>query len=640
MHPSLLRSTQPELPNDIRSGLFLSDSRLYVQEMLGEGGQGSVFLAEHAITNEFRVVKFLSPQLSARSDMVRRFDREAKTLVMLKSAHICRVLDLGRVTLSGGRVVPYFVMDYLKGETLLAFLKRYRSIGVERLLVIGAQIATGLAVAHAKGVVHCDVKPGNIFLESLDPFGEVAKLIDFGISHNFGAESTAPGSVLGTAAFMPPEQWALAPEPASDVYSLGIVMWSLLAGGTHPFEPCETFAQMRQAHVDRGVPRILDYWPADQRRISHYQDLSEFLGQMTAMSPADRPTALACERVFRTIKDRAAADDRTIALSGSKDDTSPEDSAGWNHAMKVEHEGRIERREEERAARQVKELHAVAARREGRGHPLAGPVDTHDEGRRVPPDQSPAPARVDRGARTNTADVRPKSDTARIPLGEVLLPPPVPFGGTVPKRDVLAPELAVLHLAKASGDAGAVASAKEWAAHLGVKKTEAARDRQLLLGQAKRSAQAMMGLPGTASSETDETKESSLGPGLLVEPSGVRALYFAWIPVAALVAFALYVHFRDPQASAKAPSSPIATTAPVVLSASPMPSLSTLAADLPAPVPPAPSSALPTASAPSAVASAVSPKVAPRATPAEPSGPRPLSKSVKPRGESPKVGFP
>lgn len=96
-----------------------------------------MFLAEHAVTGELRVVKFLAVELAGRSEMVRRFKKESQILVNLKSAHICRVLDVGEVHLARGQNVPYFVMDYLKGETLHSFLKRFRAIGVERLLVIG-----------------------------------------------------------------------------------------------------------------------------------------------------------------------------------------------------------------------------------------------------------------------------------------------------------------------------------------------------------------------------------------------------------------------------------------------------------------------------------------------------------------------
>ena len=207
----------------MKSGTTFAD-RYEIEELAGRGGMSTVYKAQNRAGRQV-AIKVLDAVETARSN--ERFAREARILSRLHHPAIVSYLDQG-TTESG---VQFLVMEWLEGQTLSAHLREHR-LPIASVLALGQRIAGALAAAHAHGVVHRDVKPGNIFL----PAGDVdrAKLLDFGIAGwNVASQMlTAPGVRLGTLAYMSPEQArdSRVISPSADVFSLGCVLYECLTG--------------------------------------------------------------------------------------------------------------------------------------------------------------------------------------------------------------------------------------------------------------------------------------------------------------------------------------------------------------------------------------------------------------------------
>jgi eukaryotic-like serine/threonine-protein kinase len=207
---------------------LLSD-RYEVQDRLGSGGMSTVYRAIDRILERTVAVKILAEHLSDDERFVARFRREALAVAKLIHPNIVQVYDTG---VDRGR--HYIVMEYIEGKSGAQLLQRHRTLGPATTVEIGAQSCAGLDFAHRRGIIHRDVKPGNLLVVGgPDGGGEMAvKLADFGIAR--AAEQTRitqVGSVVGTAAYLAPEQ-ARGEEatPSSDVYSLGVVLYQFLTG--------------------------------------------------------------------------------------------------------------------------------------------------------------------------------------------------------------------------------------------------------------------------------------------------------------------------------------------------------------------------------------------------------------------------
>jgi eukaryotic-like serine/threonine-protein kinase len=198
---------------------------------IGVGGMGSVYEARHAGLGTPVAIKVLLSQLAKVPTVADRFRREAQVSATLKHPHVIQVTDVDQ--LPDGR--PYLVMELLKGQTLQEHMEQNKSLSREEAVDIGLQILLGLECAHGLGVVHRDLKPGNVFLDE-QGVGRVAKLLDFGIakvraSPEFQA-LTRPGMVMGTPEYMAPEQ-AFSSDQAdarSDIYSVGVMLYEMLSG--------------------------------------------------------------------------------------------------------------------------------------------------------------------------------------------------------------------------------------------------------------------------------------------------------------------------------------------------------------------------------------------------------------------------
>jgi serine/threonine-protein kinase len=217
-----------------------------VVTLVARGGMGGVYLATHVPTGERVALKVLDPAYADHAEVVARL--YAEQAVATRAHHPGLVEIRGSARAADG--TPYLVMEYLDGATLAAQLDG-GALPIDVVVTIGAQVASALAALHESGVIHCDVKPENILLAPDRASG--AKVIDFGVSRGIDEPPCdADGSIAGTPPYMAPEQWRGAPEPASDVYSLGCVLFEL-ATGEAPFTG--SMPMLMVAHVEQRPSR-------------------------------------------------------------------------------------------------------------------------------------------------------------------------------------------------------------------------------------------------------------------------------------------------------------------------------------------------------------------------------------------------
>ncbi len=226
-----------------------------LRKKIGEGGMGEVWLAEHRLLKRPCAVKFIRVELAAESATAARFEREVRAVTTLTHFNTVRIYDYGRS--DDGSF--YYVMEYLNGPTLDQLVNEHGPLTPGRAVYLLRQLCGALAEAHASGMVHRDLKPGNILVASLGGQQDVAKLLDFGLVQDHSATAsdriTRAGTVLGTPSYMCPEQAAGEPvDPRGDVYSLGAVAFFVLVGRP-PFEG-SSVGKLLTAHLTQIAPVV------------------------------------------------------------------------------------------------------------------------------------------------------------------------------------------------------------------------------------------------------------------------------------------------------------------------------------------------------------------------------------------------
>src|SRR4051794_16440857 len=269
--------------------------RYRLEERIASGGMGDVWRAVDDVLGRTVAVKVLLPALLEEPGFSERFRGEARTMATINHSGVVDIYDYS----SDSAVGSYLVMEYVEGDALSRTLSRVGRLTPARTMALLAQAADALHSAHVMGVVHRDVKPGNLLVR---PNGTLV-LTDFGIARAAGAaQLTAAGSVLGTASYISPEQaMGQSATPLSDIYALGVVGFQCLAG-RRPFEG-DNPLEIAMRHVREQPPPLPPDTPPSVRGIGD--------GAM-AKDPAARwPPASAFGQVAR----RAAGD---LAASGPR----------------------------------------------------------------------------------------------------------------------------------------------------------------------------------------------------------------------------------------------------------------------------------------------------------------------------------
>jgi len=298
-------------PSDV-IGQMAGEYRL--GRLLGEGGFGAVYEAEHPLLKRRAAVKVLHRAGELESEAVQRFVGEAQVVNQIKSRHILDVFSFG--TLADGRY--FYVMDFLEGEPLDGYLKRQAHVEVDTAIQILQPIADALDSAHRAGIIHRDLKPQNIFLARDTSDQVVPKLLDFGMAKLIASSParTVSGTPIGTPLYMSPEQARGDKVDARcDIYAFGVVCYEMLVGQV-PFD-AEATVTVLMAHLIQAPPRpseVCKTLPAE---------LDAPLLAMLEKEPAGRPST-AGEAITAL---RAAAERAGIAISSAPPTIQPRTAA-------------------------------------------------------------------------------------------------------------------------------------------------------------------------------------------------------------------------------------------------------------------------------------------------------------------------
>ncbi len=279
--------------------------RYHILKKLGEGGMGTVYLAEHVKMGRKAALKVMNPGMNTDADAIARFNREAANASRLNHPNVCAIYDFGET--SDGLI--YLAMEFIEGESLTSLIEKNGYLAAPRAATIIHQAADALAVAHDYGIVHRDLKPDNIMIAKDRDGADVVKVVDFGIAKASSSDAqkvTKTGLVVGTPEYMSPEQLAGDKlDGRSDIYSLGLVAFNCLTG-LLPF-PSETAQEamiMRLTDQPKTLAEMKPdvEWPAELQTVmdrvlardadERYQKSDEF-GRDISKAVENMPAAVA-----------------------------------------------------------------------------------------------------------------------------------------------------------------------------------------------------------------------------------------------------------------------------------------------------------------------------------------------------------
>ena len=263
-------------------GAIVAD-RYRILEKLGEGGMGTVYLAEHVKMGRMSAIKVISKSLTQDADAIARFNREAANASRINHPNVCAIYDFGE-TEDG---VIYLAMEFIKGESLTDLINREGALAPKRAADIARQTAEALEAAHEFGIVHRDLKPDNIMITKTRGGLDLAKVVDFGIAKAAGGDEkqnvTKTGLVVGTPEYMSPEQLSGdAVDGRSDIYSLALVFFRMLTG-TLPFQADTAQEVMIKRLTDEPL-KLKDALPEGAFPVALQQIMDRALQRM----PSDR----------------------------------------------------------------------------------------------------------------------------------------------------------------------------------------------------------------------------------------------------------------------------------------------------------------------------------------------------------------
>src|SRR5258705_1648213 len=261
------RSTSSQMIGTVLSGRYKLEAKL------GSGGMSTVYLANDGTLDRAVAVKVMHREMSEQPDQLERFRQEARAVAKLSHPNVVAVIDAGE---DGGH--PYIVFEYVDGETLKQRINRLGRLPVQEAVAYAIEIGRGLEPAHARSMVHRDIKPQNVLI---DTEGR-AKVTDFGIARQIEQQGvTATGRVLGTTDYVSPEQaMGQDVDPRSDVYSLGVVLYEMLTGDV-PFR-AETQVGVAMKHVNEPMPDV------QARRPEVSAAVASVVDRATTKDPRDR----------------------------------------------------------------------------------------------------------------------------------------------------------------------------------------------------------------------------------------------------------------------------------------------------------------------------------------------------------------
>lgn len=282
------------------------DERYRVVSLLGSGGMADVYEVEHHQLGRRFALKLLRPELARDAALKARFEREARAVARLQSDNIVAIVDCG----TSAQGAPYFVMERLHGQELRRLLQAESALPLQRALHIALDVCRALEVAHAAGLIHRDLKPENLFVERDSEGRERCKVLDFGVAKLTGENPTLPGTLMGTARYMAPEQIGdgSAVAPTTDLFALGVILFECLAGEP-PFS-ADTLERVLYKIVNDTPPSLLEARPELPRGVA------QLVGRLLAKAPGERPQSareVAEALSVFTLQARSGGADSTLA---------------------------------------------------------------------------------------------------------------------------------------------------------------------------------------------------------------------------------------------------------------------------------------------------------------------------------------
>ncbi|HWP04087.1 MAG TPA: protein kinase [Polyangiaceae bacterium] len=317
----------------VREGEILA-GKYRVDKVLGVGGMGVVVAAYHIDLDERVAIKFLLPEVLDHGEAVARFAREARAAVKIKSEHVAKVTDVGK--LENG--APYMVMEFLEGSDLSQWLTQRGALPVEQAAEFMLQACEAIAEAHALGIVHRDLKPGNLFVIRRPDGLLSVKVLDFGISKTASGPGSASAgamtktsALMGSPLYMSPEQMQSSRDvdARTDIWALGVILYELLVG-TQPFVadtmpelvlrvvtgPPAAGLRNRRPDVPEGLERmILRCLEKDRSR--RFESVGEFAAALLPYAP--RRSKASVERISGVLRS-AGLSATALAPPPSSDD--------------------------------------------------------------------------------------------------------------------------------------------------------------------------------------------------------------------------------------------------------------------------------------------------------------------------------